>query len=210
MAEKIAARYNDEKRYRAMYYALFFPVFFGGLAFAGSGLSPVFGWTWGIAIGCVGIWTVASYLNKKHVDSKWRPLYFVVNLDLGALFGLCPLWIVLGEPVWLGLVLLLLVGICVFMTHRYRKVVATGIFLEGGTKGKQFGKWYFGTVALIEVLTAGGSYGYARFLQVITNYSTAQVVLASCMAPVMLMIVMFAHSGYIKATDPDWKSYAKG
>lgn len=209
MPGQTVERHNDEKTYRAMYYALFFPVFFGGLAFAGSDFSPVFGWTWGVVIVCVGIWTVLSYVGKKHVDSKWRPRYFVVNLDLGALFGLCPLWIVLGEPVWLGLVLLFLFGICVFLTHRYRKIVATGIFLEGGTKGKQFGRWYFATIAVMEVLTAGGSYGFARTLQVVTDYSTASIVLASCMAPVMFMIVMFAHSGYIKATDPDWQSYAR-
>ncbi|MGP4108989.1 hypothetical protein [Virgibacillus sp. L01] len=123
-----------------------------------------------------------GYLKQKHLDYKWHALTGIFVYDTTAFFFLIPFWRVVGEPLWLLLVLIGVYVLCLLLTHHFRYVVAEGV-LSARWRKTLFGKVYWTVAILLVIFTAGGSYGFTRSLQVFQGYNTALFVITASLIP---------------------------
>ncbi|GGK09339.1 hypothetical protein GCM10007063_34750 [Lentibacillus kapialis] len=192
-----------EQAARNVYMSPFIPCLVGFGAVVIPHWSSTYALIWGLILTLLILRVFLGYLKQMHRDYKWHALTGVLVYDTTAFFLFIPFWRVVGEPLWLLFVLIGIYVLCLILTHYFRYVVVEGVLSARWRKTK-FGRLYWTAAFLLVTGTAGGSYGFARTLQVFQGYNTALFVISACLIPFGIIIIIGFHSLWVRVENPDY------
>lgn len=192
-----------EQLARKVYIAPFIPGLMGLIACTAPEWSPLYFKIWIVIMFFLILRVVWGYFKQKHRDYSWNALTGVIVYNLTGIFCLVPFWRVLREPLWLSITFSILIIASFYLTFRYRYVLAEGV-LSARWRKTRFGKVYWTMAFLIVFLSGGGSYGFARSLQVFQGYNDTLIILSACLVPIGFIIIVGFQGLWVRVENPDY------
>lgn len=192
-----------EELARNVYISPLIPGIMGLVACTAPEWSPLYFKIWVVLMFFLILRVVLGYLKQKHRDYSWHALTGVFVYNLTGVFCLIPFWRILNEPLWLSISFIILFIVIFYLTFRYRHIVAEGV-LSARWRKTRFGKVYWTIAFLAVILTGGGSYGFARSLQVFRGYNDTLVILSACLVPFGFIMIIGFQGLWVRVKNPNY------
>ncbi|MFB4159370.1 hypothetical protein ACE1TF_05765 [Geomicrobium sp. JSM 1781026] len=154
-------------------------------------------WSWGYAgsftviLLLLLLYSLIITLTKWYKNTSWRFLYLIVVFNVTGVTMLIAVWRVYNENIWLGLIMVTLVGITVTLSIRHRQYLNNAI-----RNPKQYpfiGKLYR-VVLIVSAFLVPSSYGISVALQSYFTADSTFIVLGAAMVPFAFLLIALSLS----------------
>lgn len=165
----------------------------GGLAALTPEPSSLWGWVLLANVVVSAVWTGIGYYRALHQRPKWRIIYSIVHLDMFSIYMVILAWRGNGETALGAFFFLLPVVVIGWIGYSYRRRVFSEILQPRSLLSKVL--WFLATGA-----------GGGAIVGLVIGKSFPQIALY-WMYLVFLLLVLFSHSMWIKAENPNYEPY---